>query len=61
MEARLVDDHEQDVAPGSPGELWVRGPNVMKGYLKNPVATKNTITVDGWLKVSLIILQLHGL
>lgn len=61
MQARLVDDHEQDVAPGSPGELWVRGPNVMKGYLNNPVATNNTITADGWLKVSLIVPQFHSL
>lgn len=30
MEARLVDDDEKDVPVGSPGELWVRGPNIMK-------------------------------
>lgn len=32
------------------GELWVRGPNVMKGYWRNLQATKATITSDGWLK-----------
>jgi len=31
-ELRLVDDVGQDVAPGASGEIWVRGPNVMKGY-----------------------------
>lgn len=36
--------------PGSAGELWVRGPNVMKGYWRNPAATAATKTQDGWLK-----------
>ena len=32
------------------GELWFRGPNVMKGYYNNTEATARTITPDGWLK-----------
>lgn len=51
-EARLVDvDTKQDVTvPGQTGELWVRGPHVMKGYLNNDTATKETLTHDKWLK-----------
>ena len=37
------------VGPGVAGEVWIRGPQVMKGYLNNPEATAATVDSDGWL------------
>lgn len=44
---RIVDDAGNDVEPGQPGELLVRGPVVTKGYHKNEQATKEAF-VNGW-------------
>jgi acyl-CoA synthetase (AMP-forming)/AMP-acid ligase II len=49
-ECRLVDPATgTDAAPGERGELWVRGPQVMAGYLNNPQATADTLDDEGWL------------
>ena len=49
-ESRIVDpDTGEDQPVGGRGELWVRGPQVMRGYLNNPDATAATIDADGWL------------
>ena len=49
-EARIVaPDSGEDQPVGVEGELWIRGPQVMKGYLNNPEATAATIDGDGWL------------
>lgn len=47
-DVRLIDDNGQDVALGMPGELWVRGPQVMLGYWQRPEATDEVLK-DGWL------------
>ncbi len=49
-EFRIVDvaTHE-DVPEGETGELWIRGPQVMKGYWNNPQATRDTLDEEGWL------------
>ncbi|TIB07828.1 hypothetical protein E3P92_03949 [Wallemia ichthyophaga] len=50
--ARLVDENGKDV-PGdnkSSGELWIKGPQVMRGYLNNPQATAQCMTSDGYFK-----------
>jgi len=49
-EYRLVDlATGADVEPTQLGEVWIRGPQVMKGYLNNPAATRDMIDADGWL------------
>jgi len=48
FESKCVDDDGNTVPPGQVGELWVRGAQVIKGYLNRPDATADSIT-DGWL------------
>lgn len=50
VDVRLVDVDGADVLPGDPGEIWVRGPNVFPGYWRDPAATANALTDDGWLR-----------
>ncbi len=50
VELRIVDDAEQPLGPNMDGELWIRGRNVMKGYLNKPTETAAVLTADGWFK-----------
>jgi long-chain acyl-CoA synthetase len=47
-DVRVVDADGADVPPGGVGELWIKGPNVVKGYWNKPEATAATFTA-GWL------------
>jgi acyl-CoA synthetase (AMP-forming)/AMP-acid ligase II len=48
-EVRIVDEAGVEVATGEPGEVVVRGYNVMQGYFEDPAATAEAIDPDGWL------------
>lgn len=65
VEARLVNDDGKDVgheqgSDGNPGELWLRGPTIMKGYLNNEAATKDCLTDDGWFKTGDVAILKKG-
>ena len=49
VEVCLVDAEGVEVPTGSPGEILVRGYNLMRGYLDDPPATAEAIDADGWL------------
>jgi long-chain acyl-CoA synthetase len=48
VEVQLVGSDQKPVAEGEVGELWVRGPNVMKGYYHAPEETAAAINPEGW-------------
>lgn len=55
MRLRLVDDDDNDVQPGQPGEALLKGPMITRGYHNNPEANKNSFTSDGWFRTGDII------
>ncbi|KAG2301030.1 hypothetical protein Bca52824_029681 [Brassica carinata] len=51
IEAKIVDPSTGEaLPPGKNGELWLRGPVIMKGYVENEKATAETLDQEGWLK-----------
>jgi acyl-CoA synthetase (AMP-forming)/AMP-acid ligase II len=61
-ELRVVDPATgADLGPDEPGELWVRGPQTMAGYLHRPDATAAMIDADGWLRTGdLVVIDEEG-
>jgi long-chain acyl-CoA synthetase len=49
VEMRVTDAEDRALGPNEVGELWFRGPNLIRGYWNKPEATAETI-VDGWLR-----------
>lgn len=49
-EVEIRSEDDAPLPPGEPGELWVKGPQVMQGYWNNPHATEQVLTPDGWLR-----------
>ncbi|KAG1384501.1 hypothetical protein G6F60_000660 [Rhizopus arrhizus] len=50
MECKLVDEAGNEVNAGHPGEILLKGPTIMKGYLNDDKANKETFTNDGWMR-----------
>jgi 4-coumarate--CoA ligase len=48
--AKYMSPDEKEMPIGETGELWIKGPNVFKGYLNNPEGTAHALTVDGYFK-----------
>jgi long-chain acyl-CoA synthetase len=49
-EIRICDDNGNDIELGKPGEICIRGPQVMVGYWNNPEETKKVMFDDGWFR-----------
>ncbi len=49
VEVRIVNDENAEVPRGEPGEVVIRGYNIMRGFIHDPEATAEAIDTDGWL------------
>ena len=49
-ELKVIDADGNELPPGQPGELLIRGPQVMRGYWRRPEEIAQVLTADGWLR-----------
>jgi long-chain acyl-CoA synthetase len=56
MDAIVVDEDDEPVPNGTPGELWMRGPNVVRGYWNRPEETAAAFVADGWIRTGDIVI-----
>jgi len=49
VELKVIDDQGKELGPMQKGEICMRGPTIMKGYINNEKATRETIDEEGWL------------
>ncbi len=60
-DVRICDDHGHDVATGEPGEICIRGPQVMAGYWQRPDETARVMTADGYFRTGDVgVMDAHG-
>ncbi|KAG6014089.1 hypothetical protein E4U54_005861 [Claviceps lovelessii] len=55
MEMKIIGDNGQSLGYNEEGEALIRGPNIFRGYYKNPGATRQAHSEDGWLKTGDIV------
>ncbi|KAG0854139.1 hypothetical protein G6F26_001040 [Rhizopus arrhizus] len=55
MLAKMVDKDRNEVPQGEKGELWLKGPNIMKGYINNPEAIADCIDNEGYFHTGDIV------
>ncbi|KAF7554278.1 hypothetical protein G7Z17_g3027 [Cylindrodendrum hubeiense] len=62
VQIKIINDDGREMGYDEEGEALIQGPNIFKGYYKNPTATKEAWTEDGWLKTGdIVTFQSNGL
>jgi long-chain acyl-CoA synthetase len=60
VDMRVMDDEGRELPPGTLGEIWIKGPMVVRGYWDNPQATQDNITAGYWRSGDLGTIDAQG-